>query len=136
MNVDSNGIKEILYKYKKICVIGLSPDVSKPSYSVPMYMKKQGYEIIGVYPKPVQIEGVKMYTSLADVPEADRIFIDVFRRSEAIPPVVDEILKLGGTEVLWLQLGISNEAAEEKAEGAGLKVVSNRCLYIEHKKIG
>lgn len=134
MNVDDNGIKKILTENKNICVIGLSPDPSKPSHSVPMLMKSKGYNIVGVYPRGQDIGDVKVYAELKDVPEKDRYFIDVFRRSEAIPEVVDEILKLGGTKILWLQLGISHPEAEKKAEAAGLQVVSNRCLKIEYNR--
>ena len=134
MNVDDAGIKKILTENKNICVLGLSPEPSKPSHSVPMFMKSKGYNIIGVYPRGNDIGDVKVYAQLKDVPEKDRAFIDVFRRSEAIPEVVDEILKLGGTKILWLQLGISHPEAEKKAEAAGIQVVSNRCLLIEYRK--
>lgn len=133
MNVDTDGIKKILTENKNICVYGLSPDRTKPSHSVPMFMKSKGYHIIGVYPRGVDIGDVKVYPSLKDVPEKDRYFVNVFRRSEAIPEVVDEILSLGGTKILWLQLGISHPEAEKKAEAAGIQVVSDRCLLIEYR---
>jgi predicted CoA-binding protein len=133
MNVDNDGIKKILTENKNICVIGLSPDYSKPSHSVPMFMKSKGYNITGVYPRGQDIGDVKVYAQLKDVPEKDRYFINVFRRSEAIPEVIDEILKLGGTKIIWLQLGISHPEAEKKAEAAGIQVVSNRCLLIEYR---
>ncbi len=133
MNVDNDGIKKILTENKNICVIGLSPDRNKPSHSVPMYMKSKGYNITGVYPRGEDIGDVKVYASLKDVPEKDRYFVNVFRRSEAIPEVVDEVLRLGGTKILWLQLGISHPEAEKRAEAAGIQVVSNRCLLIEYR---
>lgn len=134
MNVNEQEIKNILTENKKICVIGLSPDAAKPSHSVPMFMKSKGFDIVGVYPRGQDINGVKVYTELKDVPESDRHFVNVFRRSEAIPEVVDEILRLGGTKILWLQLGISHPEAEKKAEAAGIKVISDRCLLIEYRK--
>jgi predicted CoA-binding protein len=134
MNVDGPGIKKILTENKNICVIGLSPDASKPSHSVPMFMRSKGYNIVGVYPRGQDIDNVKIYSRLSEVPEKDRYFVNVFRRSEAIPEVVDEILKLGGTKILWLQLGISHPEAEKKAEAAGIQVVSDRCLLIEYRK--
>ncbi len=134
MNVNDQEIENILTENKKICVLGLSPDASKPSHTVPMFMKTKGYSIVGVYPRGEDINGVKVYTGLQDVPIADREFVNVFRKSEAIPEVVDEILRLGGTKILWLQLGISNPEAEKKAEDAGIKVISNRCLLIEYRK--
>jgi predicted CoA-binding protein len=118
MNVDGPGIKKILTENKNICVIGLSPDASKPSHSVPMFMRSKGYNIVGVYPRGRDIDNVKIYSQLSEFPEKDRYFVNVFRRSEAIPEVVDEVIKLGGTKILWLQLGISHPEAERKAEAA------------------
>jgi uncharacterized protein len=132
VNVNKNEIENILKTHKKICVIGLSPDMSKPSYGVPHYMQQHGYDVVGVYPRGEETAGMKIYPTLADVPVEYRSFINVFRRSEAIPDVVDEVLKLGGCEVLWLQLGIVNLEAEKKAEAAGIQVVSDLCLKIEH----
>jgi uncharacterized protein len=134
MNVTDSEIKNILTKYKKLTIYGMSPDSSKPSHSVPIFMRSIGYEIVGTYPRGEDFEGVKIYQSLKDVPAEYRKFIDVFRRSEQIPEVVEEVLSVGGCEVLFLQLGISHPEAEKRAESAGLKVISNRCLYIEYKK--
>ena len=136
MNVNEQEIQQILQQYKTITVIGVSPDSNKPSQRVPLYMKSHGYEVVGVNPThdSAIIAGMPIYKSLADVPAAQRQFVDVFRRSDAIPAVVDEVLKVGGVKVLWLQLGITHAEAEKKAEAAGLKVISDRCLYIEHKK--
>jgi predicted CoA-binding protein len=134
MNTNDLDIKNILLHHKKICVVGLSPNVTKPSHQIPLYLKKNNYEIVGVYPGETQIAEFKIYSSLAEVPSEFRKFINVFQRSEKIPALVDEIIKLGGCEVLWLQLGIENQIAESKAQDAGIKVVSNRCALIEHKK--
>lgn len=135
MNVSHDQIIEILKAKKTICVIGLSPDPTKPSHGVPLYMQKHGYEVVGVYPKGTEMAGMKIYPRLADVPAEKRKFINVFRRSESVPEVVEEVLGLGGCEVLWLQLGIANPEAEKKAEDAGIQVVSNRCLKIEHNQV-
>lgn len=134
MNTNDNDIKQILTDYRQICVLGLSPEPSKPSHSVPMFMKSKGYEIVGVYPRITGDESVKIYSTLAEVPADKREFVNVFRRSENIPEVVEEVLKLGGVKVLWLQLGISNPEAEKRAEDAGIKVVSDRCLLIEYRR--
>ena len=134
MNVADNEIKDLLSRYKKIAVYGLSNDSSKPSHYVPLYMRDHGWEIAGCYPKEHSEGGFKIYKSLKETPADYRKFVDVFRASDRIPEVVDEVLEAGGTELLWLQLGISHPEAEKKAEKAGLKVVSNRCLIIEHKK--
>lgn len=135
MNVDQAGIRKILEDYKRITVLGLSPDPSKPSHQIPLYMKSNGYDVVGVYPKETEIAGMKIYQQLKDVPLEHRRLVDVFRRSDRIPEVVDEVLSVGGVEVLWLQLGIENAEAEKRAEAAGLRVVSNRCLLVEHRKL-
>lgn len=134
MNIKDSEIKSLLESYKKIAVYGLSSDLSKPSFTVPEYMKDHGWDIVGTYPKMHSAGNFKIYSSLKEVPPDYRKFVDVFRSSERIPEVVDEILSVGGVEVLWLQLGISHPEAEKKAEAAGIKVVSNRCLVIEHRK--
>lgn len=134
MNVKDSEFKDLLTKYKKFSVYGLSPDDEKPSHYVPLYMKDHGWDIVGTYPKMHEAGGFKIYNKLADVPAEYRKFVDVFRSSDRIPEVVDEVLATGGVEVLWLQLGISNPEAEARAEKAGIKVVSNRCLIIEHKR--
>ncbi|WP_374034282.1 CoA-binding protein [Bdellovibrio bacteriovorus] len=134
MNVKDSEIKALLEKYKKFSVYGLSPDVTKASHYVPAYMRDHGWDMVGTYPKKHETGGFKIYSSLAEVPAEYRKFVDVFRSSDRIDEVVDEALAVGGVEVLWLQLGIANPEAEARAEKAGIKVVSNRCLIIEHKK--
>lgn len=134
MNVQDAEIKDLLQRYRSISVYGLSSDSSKPSHQIPVFMKNKGYSVVGIYPKETEIAGMKIYPSLADVPPEQRKFLDVFRRAEKIPELVDEVLRTGGVEVLWLQLGITHPEAEKKAEDAGLKVVSNRCLLVEYKR--
>lgn len=134
MNVKENEIKSILEKYKKIAVYGLSSDMQKPSFTVPLYMRNHGWDLVGIYPKMHSAGGFLIYPKLADVPAEYRKFVDVFRSSDRIPEVVDEVLTVGGVEVLWLQLGITDTEAEKKAEAAGIKVISNHCLVIEHRK--
>ncbi|GIL16987.1 MAG: CoA-binding protein [Oligoflexia bacterium] len=134
MNTTDKDIQEILKKYKKFVVYGLSQDGTKPSQRVPLFMKSQGYDIVGIYPGQKEIAGFPIYQNLKEVPAEHRKFVDVFRRPEHIPQVVDEVIAVGGVEVLWLQLGITHPEAEKKAEAAGIKVVSNRCLHIEYDK--
>lgn len=134
MNVQDNEIKALLEKYKKFSVYGLSPDATKASHYVPAYMRDHGWQMVGTYPKSHSSGGFQIYDSLKNIPPEYRKFVDVFRGSDRIPEVVDEVLAVGGVEVLWLQLGISNPEAEARAEKAGIKVVSNRCLIIEHKR--
>ncbi len=134
MNVKDSEFKEILSKYKKFSVYGLSSDPDKASHYVPLYMRNQGWDMVGTYPNKHEVGGFKIYDQVADIPLEYRKFVDVFRSSDRIPQVVDEVLAAGGVEVLWLQLGIAHPEAEARAEKAGLKVISNRCLIIEHKK--
>ena len=134
MNVLDRDFKNLLSNYKKITVIGLSPDPTKPSHKVPQFMHSKGYEIVGVYPKPIENSQFKIVSQLSELSASERKFINVFRKSENIPDIVDEIISLGGTEVLWLQLGITHPEAEAKAESHGIRVVSNRCLHIEYVK--
>jgi predicted CoA-binding protein len=134
MNVKDAEIKDLMLRHKKIAVYGLSPDPVKPSHYVPVYMRDKGWDVVGVYPKKHDAGGFKIYQKLSDVPTEYRIFVDVFRASDKIPGVVDDVLAAGGVEVLWLQLGIMNAEAEARAEAAGLRVVSNRCLIPEHKR--
>ena len=124
MNVLDSEIKSLMSKYKKLVVYGLSPDPEKPSHYVPLYMRSMGWEVVGVYPKSHSVNGFKIYDKLANVPKEYLKFVDVFRASDRIPEVVDEVLAAGGTEALWLQLGITHPEAEARAEKAGLKVAA------------
>lgn len=134
MNVKDADFKKLLEKYKKITVLGMSPDNTKPSQKVPLFMRSKGYEIVGIHPSETEIAGMKVYPTLKDVPAEYRKFVDVFRRSDKLPEVVDEVLAAGGVEVLWIQLGLTHPEAEKRAEAAGIKVISDRCLHIEYNK--
>ncbi len=134
MNVKDSEIKDLLLQNKKLCVYGLSPDPQKASHYVPLYMRNQGWDLVGIYPKIHSESNFKIYKDLSEVPAEYRKLVDVFRASDRVPEVIDEILNVGGVEVMWLQLGIRHAAAELTAEKAGLKVVSDRCLIIEHKR--
>lgn len=135
MNVKDSEFLDILNKYKKITVVGISPNADRPSHQIPLYMLKHGYEVVGVNPGHNEIAGMKIYPSLAEVSAEFRKFVDVFRRPEHIPDVVEDALKVGGVEVLWLQLGITNPTAEKMAEAAGIQVISDRCLLVEHRNL-
>jgi uncharacterized protein len=139
VRLSDQEIRDALANSKTIAVIGLSPDPSRASNHVTEYMIHQGYEITGVRPgghKPIL--GRPVVEKLSELTEAPDI-IDVFRNSEAIPGIVDEIEKMIQRglkpKMLWLQLGISHPQAEEKARSLGLKVVSNKCILIEHRKL-
>ena len=124
---------EILRKYKTIAVVGLSKNPMRPSHGVSEYMQHQGYRIIPVNPGHAEILGEKSYKRLEDIPEPVEI-VNIFRRSEMIPPVVDSAIAIGA-KVVWMQEGIENEAAAEKARQAGLDVVENTCILKEHRRI-
>jgi predicted CoA-binding protein len=124
-------IKQIL-GYKNIAVVGLSSKPERPSYGVAAYMQRHGYNIIPVNPTEEEVLGQKCYPSLTDIPSEIEIdVVDVFRRAEETPPVIDEAIARG-VKAVWLQLGIANAEARQKAEAAGLLYVENKCIKIEH----
>jgi uncharacterized protein len=124
---------EILRKYKTIAVVGLSNNPMRPSHGVSEYMKRQGYKIIPVNPGHPTILGEKAYRRLEDIPEPVDI-VNIFRRSEMIPPIVDSALAIGA-KAIWMQEGIEHEAAAEKARAAGLDVVMNTCILKAHSRM-
>jgi len=128
----ADPIFDILTKYKTIAVVGLSSNPARPSYGVTEYIQSSGYQIIPVNPNEADVLGEPSYASLDDVPQKIGI-VDIFRRPENVPPVVDAAIRVGA-KVVWMQLGIANQAAAEKAQAAGLVVVMDACMLIEHKK--
>jgi predicted CoA-binding protein len=124
-------IKEILETYKNIAVVGLSSQTWRPSYSVSRYMQTVGYRIIPVNPNETEVLGEKAYASLDDVPGPIEI-VDIFRRPELVPDVVEAAIRRKA-RVIWMQLGIVNEAAAARARAAGLEVVMDSCILIEHR---
>jgi predicted CoA-binding protein len=128
----ADPILEILKNHKTIAVVGLSSNPTRPSYGVAEYIKSAGYRIIPVNPNEKEVLGEKSYARLEEVPEKIEV-VDIFRRAEHVPPVVDGAIRVGA-KVVWMQLGIENEAAAEKARAAGLVVVEDACIYVEHRK--
>ena len=135
-------IKNILQKYDGIAVVGLSKDPEKMSYKVSDYLKQQGFLIIPVNPFCDEVLGEKCYRSLLDIPvEILKTIgiVDIFRKSEDVPPIVKQAIehkaKFGRPFVLWMQLGIVNEEAAEASRNAGLFVVMDKCLMIEHHRL-
>jgi len=122
----------ILNKYKNIAMVGLSANPYRPSHFAAIYMIAEGYNIIPVNPMSKEILGRKCYPSLRDIPEPVEI-VDVFRNSKDVPPVAEEAIEIGA-QVLWLQLGVINQEAALKAQQAGLEVVMDRCVKIEHAR--
>jgi predicted CoA-binding protein len=127
-------IGDILEKYKVIAVVGLSSRPWRPSFGVTEYMQSAGYQIIPVNPNESQVLGEKCYPRLEDVPKSLNIeIVDIFRRSADVPRVVDSAIAVGA-RVLWMQQGITNEAAAEKARAAGMIVIEDACILIEHRR--
>ena len=137
MDSDSHSdsqIKEI-FQLKNIAVVGLSKNEEKPSHQVPKYLIEHGYNVIPVNPTVTEVLGRKAYPSIAAIQERVDI-VDVFRKSEDTPAVVDDVLKnKDGIKVIWMQIGIYNEDAEKKAKQNGIDVIYNRCIMEEHKRL-
>jgi predicted CoA-binding protein len=129
----ADTILEILKKYKTIAVVGLSSNPMRPSFGVTEYMQGEGYRIIPVNPNETEVLGEKSYARLEDVPGKIEI-VNVFRRTEEVPPVVESAIRVG-VKVVWMQLGIENEEAAAKARAAGLVVVEDACILVEHRRI-
>jgi predicted CoA-binding protein len=127
----NDEIGKLLKRSKNIAVVGLSDSPLRPSYGVSAYMQTQGYKIIPVNPAIRGALGEKAVPTLADVPEKIDI-VDVFRRSEYVADIVDEAIRLK-VPALWLQEGVVDEAAAEKARKAGIQVVMDRCILKEHR---
>jgi hypothetical protein len=125
--------EKILKTYRKVAVVGLSPKPDRPSHRVASYLKGQGYRIIPVNTYAKEILGETCYTSLSSVPEPVDV-VDIFRRPEAVLPIVEEAIKIGAKAV-WMQEGVINEEAASLAKGAGLLVVMDRCMLKEHRKL-
>lgn len=123
----------ILNRYRRVAVVGLSKDPSRPSHVVASYLKDHGYRIIPVNPNESEILGESCYASLSQVPEPVEV-VDIFRRSEAVGPIVEEAIRIGAKAV-WMQEGVVNEAAAEQARRAGLEVVMDLCMKKEHERI-
>ncbi len=128
-------IKDIFRGFKTIAVVGISPKEDRPSYIVASYLKSKGYRIIPVRPDGDEILGEKVYRSLSEIPKEIKVeVVDIFRRSEDVPPVVEEAIRRGA-KAIWMQEGVIHKEAGEKAEKAGLKVVMNRCMKKEHQRL-
>ena len=128
-----NTVRDIFEKSKVIAVVGLSPKPERDSHEVAKYLQDQGYRIVPVNPRADTILGEKSYPDLASIPEKVDV-VDIFRRSEDVPPVVDQAIEIG-VKAVWMQLGIVNEDAAAKAREAGLGVVMDRCMLVEHRNL-
>ena len=126
-------MKEILLSSKTVAAVGLSSNRAKESFGIVQYLKDQGYKIIPVNPSANEIMGEKAYPDLSSIPESVDV-VQVFRKPEDVPPVVDEAIKIGA-KVVWMQEGVVNEEAAQKAREAGLKVVMDACMRSAHRRL-
>src|SRR3984885_11170898 len=129
-------IRRILSTVRTIAMVGASTNWNRPSYFVMKYLQGKGYRVIPVNPSAAgqELQGELVYASLRDVPEPIDM-VDIFRPSNAVPPIVEDAIAIGA-KVVWMQLGIRNDAAAERAEAAGLEVIMNRCPKIEFGRLG
>ncbi len=128
------AVREILTTYKRIAVVGMSKNPEKEAHTVPKYLLEHGYDIIPVNPTATEILGMRAFPNLKSISREYDV-VDLFRPSEEVPPFVDEAIEDGRAKVIWMQLGIRNEEAARKAEGAGLKVIQSRCMRTEHQRL-
>lgn len=125
-------IPEILNRYRKVAVVGISANPDRPSHWIARYLQEKGFEVTGVNPGKPAISGIKVVGSLAEVGPLE--IVDVFRSPDAIPALVEELRALK-PPVLWLQPGAQNPDAEEAARGYGMHVISGPCIYEQHKRL-
>ena len=126
-------IKHVLETSKTIAIVGLSDKPERDSYHVAEYLQSQGFRIIPVNPIVASVLGERSYASVTDIPDPVDV-VDIFRKPEAVGPVVDEAIA-AGARVVWMQLGVVNHAAAESARAAGLQVVMDRCMKVEHQRL-
>ena len=134
VNSKSEEIIEIFKNTKTIAIAGLSPDASKASNMVAVYLQSAGFKYIPVYPKEDTILGEKVYRNISEIPfKID--MVDIFRKPDAIAEIIDEAIARGDVDTVWTQLGLVNNEAAALAKEAGLKVVQNKCTKIEHRNL-
>lgn len=122
----------ILERYKRVAMVGLSANPFRPSHFAAIYLLSEGYDVIPVNPREKEVLGRRSYTSVREVPGPIDI-VDIFREPAAVPPIVEEAIAVGA-KVVWMQLGVINEQAAQRAREAGLEVVMDRCMKIEHAR--
>jgi len=132
-NTDINTLRRILKQSHTIAVVGLSANWYRPSFFAAKYMQEHGYRVIPVNPAYEEVLSEKCYPNLKSIPEKIDI-VDCFRKSEDIEPIAKEAIEIGA-KVLWMQLGVMNEKAAKMARDAGLEVVQDRCVKIEHGRL-
>lgn len=130
---DPETIRQLLADTRTIAVVGLSDKPDRDSYRVAAYLQRNGYRIIPVNPHISEVLGEKSYGTLKEVPEPIDL-VDIFRRPEAVPPIVAEAIEVGAKAV-WMQIGVIHPQAAEQARDAGLQVVMNRCIMVDHLQL-
>lgn len=130
---EEETIEKILKDSHTVAVVGLSDNPERPSYAVAKFLQEHGYRIIPVNPTLAEVLGERAYPDLAAIPEPVDV-VDIFRRSEAVPPIVEEAIHIGA-KAIWMQVGVCNEQAAEKARAVGLLVVMDRCMMQEAKRL-
>jgi len=129
-------LRELLLRAKTIAVVGLSPNPDRPSHEIATYLKERGYRVVPVNPGQKEILGQKCYPSLAAAAAEHSIdVVDVFRKSEQAGAVVDEAIAIR-PRLIWLQIGVVDDAARRRAEAAGIPCVMDRCIKIDHRALG
>ena len=130
------AIRQSLASCKTIAVVGLSPKTHRDSFRVAKYMQDHGFRIVPINPNALEVLGEKSYASLTEAAQHEQIdMVNCFRNSEDIPPIAAEAIAIGA-QSLWLQLGVVNNDAAKQATDAGLVVVQNLCLMVEHRQLG
>ena len=130
--VSDEEARKVMERYKMIAVVGLSSNPEKPSHFVPKYLKEHGYTIVPVNPTAKgEILGQKVYAGLKEIPQKVEV-VDIFRPSKDVPPIVEDAIAIGA-KVIWMQEGIVNNAAAERAKAAGLTVVMDKCMMKVHR---
>jgi predicted CoA-binding protein len=132
-NATPEEVRGLLQSVRTIAVVGLSDRPDRDSFRVAAYLQAAGYRIIPVNPTVTTVLGEKAYARLTDIPEPVDL-VDIFRRPDAVPEIVDDAIAIGAKAV-WMQIGIVHNAAAEKARAAGLVVVMNKCLMVEHRRL-
>jgi predicted CoA-binding protein len=133
LNASPAEIADILKSYVTVAVVGLSPKPDRPSHQVAKYLQDHGYRIVPVRPGCSEILGEKCYDTLRDIPFPVEV-VDIFRSVDAIPGIVDEAIAVGA-KVVWMQLGLAEPVSGRKAKAAGLQVVMDHCMKIEHGQL-
>jgi predicted CoA-binding protein len=126
-------LRKIFEISKTIATVGFSTNPERPGYYVPQYLMEHGFQVIPVNPSITEILGQKAYADLTKIPEKIDV-VQIFRPPEAVPAIVDQAIQIGA-RVVWMQLGAANEEAAQRARDAGLTVVMDRCMMVEHRRL-